>query len=165
MKEYGEVVGVVGGVELGDVEQAPAAQAIVEVAGVKGRLAIDVELARYAVDSVAIDVDLFDGRHCHQKGQAGQDERKEGGEAGSSRRHGEGAARPFQRQRRRGGKGQRTQARTRYGKCEPGLSSRAGRDMRDRSKAMCLGTACLVSRCGGGVVVGAGRRGGGEKMT
>lgn len=63
VEQYGEVVGVVGGVELGHVEQALAGQTVVKVAGVEGGIAADVELARDAVDSIAINVDGIDGRH------------------------------------------------------------------------------------------------------
>jgi len=64
MEKDGEVVGIVGGIEFGDIEQALATEAIVKVASEERRVSIDVELACLAIDSIALYVDrvcTYDG--------------------------------------------------------------------------------------------------------
>ncbi len=56
MQQDRHVVGVVGGIELSNVKQAPPAEAIAKVARIKTGLAVDGHLARDTVHAGAVDV-------------------------------------------------------------------------------------------------------------
>lgn len=51
-----EVIGIIGSVELGDVEEAFTAQTVVEIASIQRRMAIHVKLASDSVDAGSLDL-------------------------------------------------------------------------------------------------------------
>jgi len=85
MHHDGEVVGIVAGIKLGDVEQALSAQAITKVTRVEGRISLQ---GQGSCDAVLIGAVSILGLGAHSHRQDGEDEEEQQGAAPTPRRHG-----------------------------------------------------------------------------